>query len=253
MRITGALRSAPPARFGGAALPVRLLAALAARLVAAARMRHYRTTLLTLGYGTGSALAWVLAAKLLLAPVGFVLGSQAGRLAAPLFGDGMAIALPVVGTLGAFLLPDRWLKGKMTRHRRDVLRSLPDALDLLTISLTAGLGFHAALTEVVRRFDNACARELNTVLREIAYGRTRRDALSDFATRLEVDEVSTFVVAVLQAEELGSPLKETLRQQSELQREHRRRRAEEHARRASVLMLLPMLVFIFPALLILGK
>jgi tight adherence protein C len=125
---------------------------------------------------------------------------------------------------------------------------MPDMLDLLTISLSAGLGFQGGLQEVARRATGPMAQELNTVLRDVRLGHSRREALRAFASRVNVDEITNFVAAILQAEELGSPLREALRAQATQLRAARRLRAEERARKSTVVMLLPMMMFIFPAL-----
>ena len=229
---------------------VGTLAHVTTKLISAKKVARHRADLAGLGRPVARDTARLLAAKLVMAPFGAYAGLRLAELATPLVGDVVTAPLVLTFTLMVFLLPDRWLKGRVAKRRREVQRALPDALDLLSISLTSGLGFQGALGEVVRRFDNAASRELATVLRDISFGRSRRDALAALGARMQVDEVASFVAAVQQAEELGSPLKDALRQQAAVQRAHWKRRAEEHARKSSVLILMPMLFFIFPALLL---
>lgn len=154
----------------------------------------------------------------------------------------------VVAALLGFYLPSIWLGRRMAQRRLGVLRALPDALDLLTISVSAGLGFDGALLEVVQRWRNPLTIEFATVLRDLKLGRDRRDALRDFAARTGVTEITHLVAALIQADELGAPIKDALRVQAEQIRQQRRHRAEENARKAAVKVIIPMVLFIFPAL-----
>ena len=238
------------ARRSGRLNVIGVLSRVASKLISAEKLTRYRTQLAGLGRPVERDLARLLAVKLLLLPVGLYVGTKLAALAVPFAGDLVTLPLTVLFTILAFLLPDKWLKRRVAKHQRAVLRAMPDALDLLSITLTAGLGFQGALGEVVRRFDNAVSRELGLVLRDVSLGRSRRDALAALAGRVRVDEVASLVAAVQQAEELGSPLKDALRQQAAVQRAQWKRQAEEGARKASVLILLPMLFFILPALLL---
>lgn len=129
-----------------------------------------------------------------------------------------------------------------------LLRQLPDALDLLTISVQAGLGFDGVMLEVVRKWRNEIADEFAIVLGEMRLGRSRRDALRDMAARTGFREMKMFVGSILQSEELGMGIARTLAIQAEQMRLRRRQRAEELARKAVIRIILPMVLFIFPSL-----
>lgn len=130
------------------------------------------------------------------------------------------------------------------------LREFPDILDLLTVSLEAGLGFDAAITKVVSKKEGVLANEFHRSLEEIRLGKTRREALSGIRDRLEVDSIKAFISSVLQAEKLGIGMVQVLRVQSNEVREQRRQRAEEAAMKAPIKMLFPLVLFIFPSLFI---
>ena len=155
----------------------------------------------------------------------------------------------VLGTLG-FYLPTAWLGSKIRNRQSEIVKSLPDALDLLTISVEAGLGFDAALTKISEKWDDELSREFTRVIAEMRVGKKRRDALRDMAVRMEIQDVTSFVAAIIQAEQLGVSIAKVLRIQSEQMRIKRRQRAEEKARKAPIKMMIPMVFLIFPALLI---
>ena len=127
---------------------------------------------------------------------------------------------------------------------------LPDALDLLTISVEAGLGFDAALAKVVEKMYGPLVDEFRQALAEVRMGRARRDALRDVATRADSQPVSNFIGAIVQAEQLGVPIAKVLQIQSNQLRIERRQRAEEAAAKAPVKMLFPMVGCIFPTIFI---
>ena len=143
-----------------------------------------------------------------------------------------------------------WLGGKIKKRKHDVLRALPDALDLLTITVEAGLGFDGAISKVAEKWDNVLSREFGRVLSEIRMGKLRREALNDMAHRLDVPDLTNFVAAVVQADQLGVAMTRVLRVQSEQMRIKRRQRAEEKAQMAPVKMTIPLVMLIFPALLV---
>ena len=155
-----------------------------------------------------------------------------------------AIGLAVLG----FYLPDLILKSRIDRRQDAVRKAMPDALDLLTICVEAGLGFEAALQKVYEKWDNEISRAFGRVIREIQLGKVRREALRDMAERLGIAEMTSFVAAVIQSEQLGVSMAQVLRIQADQMRVRRRQIAEEKAHRAPVLMLIPMGIFIFPAL-----
>jgi tight adherence protein C len=150
-------------------------------------------------------------------------------------------------TLG-YLLPGMWLRGQIKKRKKNIQRSLPDCLDLLTISVEAGLGFDLALQRVADKWDNELSNEFKRVIQDMRLGRTRREAMRELSDRTGVDDVQTFVSAVIQAEQLGVSMSKILRLQSDQMRIKRRQRAEEQAQKAPVLMLIPMVFLIFPAL-----
>jgi tight adherence protein C len=149
-----------------------------------------------------------------------------------------------------FFLPDMWLSSLITRRQRDIFRAMPDALDLLTIAVEAGLGFDAAMAKVNEKWDNDLALEFGRVIQEIRLGKLRREALRDMADRLGVPEMTSFVAAVIQSEQLGVSMAKVLRIQSDQMRVRRRQIAEEEAHRAPIKMIFPIGLLIFPSLLI---
>jgi tight adherence protein C len=159
------------------------------------------------------------------------------------------LLIPVVTMLGNYF-PVIWLSSRMGRRRKEIIKALPDAMDLLTICVEAGLGFDAALGKVVEKWENELTLAFNKVLHEIRLGKTRREALRDMADTMDVSDVSTFVAAIIQAEALGVSLAKVLRIQSDQMRVRRRQRAEEEARKAPVKIALPTVLLIFPSLLI---
>ncbi|MEA3377973.1 MAG: type II secretion system F family protein [Chloroflexota bacterium] len=158
------------------------------------------------------------------------------------------VALTGVMAVGGYYLPSLWLRSKTSSRQREIRRSLPDALDLLTICVEAGLGFDAAIARVAEKWDNELSREFRRVLQEIQLGKLRREALRNMANRIEVPEVSTFVAAIVQAEELGVSIAKVLRIQADEMRRRRRQRAEELARQAPIKMLPAIAFLIFPAI-----
>ena len=155
-------------------------------------------------------------------------------------------------TLGALALgyyfPVMWLKSKITRRQEAIWRALPDALDLLVICVEAGLGFDMAMGKVYEKWENDLAIAFGRVLREIQLGKLRRDALRDMANRMDVPDVTAFVAAIIQADQLGVSMSKILRVQSDQMRVKRRQRAQEKAHQAPVKMMLPMVFLIFPSL-----
>ncbi|MEW6771812.1 MAG: type II secretion system F family protein [Bacillota bacterium] len=147
-----------------------------------------------------------------------------------------------------FLLPDFYIKQRIQVRQEAVRRALPDVLDLLTVSIEAGLGLDGAILKVVEKMKGVLPQEFRRVLQEIKVGKPRREALKDMAFRLDVDELSTFVGAVLMAEQMGVQLANVMRLQSQEIRSKRRQQAEEQAMKAPVKMLVPLVFFIFPAI-----
>jgi tight adherence protein C len=157
--------------------------------------------------------------------------------------------IAIMGVLG-FFLPVLWLGRKIRSRQDEIVKTLPDALDLLTISVEAGLPFDGAMQRVASKWDNELSRAFQRVLNELQVGKTRRDALRDMADRMEVPDVTSFVAALIQADTLGISIAKILRIQAEQMRIKRRQRAEEKAHQAPIKMLIPMTFLIFPTILI---
>ncbi len=155
-----------------------------------------------------------------------------------------------IGGILGFYLPIFWLNAKIRQRKHDILKALPDALDLLTISVEAGLGFDAAMVKVTEKWDNELSRAFARVNAEIRLGKLRREALRDMANRTDVPDVSNFIAAVIQADQLGVSLAKVLRIQSDQMRIKRRQRAEEQAAQAPVKMMFPLVFLIFPSIFI---
>ena len=169
----------------------------------------------------------------------------------------LLLGSPVVGLLGAavgagigYMAPEFWLGRRIRARSWGMVLQLPDALDLLTISVEAGLGFDAALSKVVEKMEGPLVDEFRQALAEVRMGRHRRDALRDVANRADAQPVSNFVGAIVQAEQLGVPIAKVLQIQSNQLRIERRQRAEEMAAKAPVKMLFPMVGCIFPTIFI---
>lgn len=168
----------------------------------------------------------------------FVLqGSAFQALLATAVGVGLGNYFPVMS-----------MTSRIQKRQAEVIRALPDALDLLVICVEAGLGFDQALGKVYEKWDNELALAFGRVLREIQLGKNRRDALKDMADRLDVADVNSFTAAIIQAEQLGVSMAKILRVQSDTMRIKRRQRAQEKAQQAPVKMMIPMVLIIFPSL-----
>jgi tight adherence protein C len=147
-----------------------------------------------------------------------------------------------------FYLPELFLLSKIQRRQREIRKAMPDALDLLTICVEAGLGFDGAMQKVYEKWDNELALAFGRALREIQLGKLRREALRDMADRMGIPEMTSFVAAVIQSEQLGVSMAKVLRIQSDQMRVKRRQRAEEEAHKAPIKMLIPMALLIFPSI-----
>jgi tight adherence protein C len=154
-----------------------------------------------------------------------------------------------LGALG-FFAPEFWLNRRIRARQRAILLSIPDTLDLLTISVRAGLGFDAALGKVVEKETGPLSDEFRRALAEIRVGKSRREALRDIVPRTEVPALTNFIGAIIQAEQLGVSISKVLQVQSEQLRIERRQRAEEMAAQAPIKMLFPLVGCIFPSLFI---
>jgi tight adherence protein C len=162
----------------------------------------------------------------------------------------LGLMFAMVGLAFGFILPEFWLGRRIRARSMAMILQLPDALDLLTISVEAGLGFDAALAKVVEKMEGPLVNEFRQALAEIRMGRTRRDALRDVVARADAQPISNFIGAIVQAEQLGVPIAKVLQIQSQQLRVERRQRAEEAAAKAPVKMLFPMVGCIFPTIFI---
>jgi tight adherence protein C len=154
----------------------------------------------------------------------------------------------LIFSLLGFFIPDLLLSSKITRRQKAIRKSMPDALDLLTICVEAGLGFDGALAKVCEKWDDELSWAFGRVLREIQLGKLRREALRDMADRMGIPEMTSFVAAVIQSEQLGVSMAKVLRIQSDQMRVKRRQAAEEEAHKAPIKMLIPMALLIFPSI-----
>ncbi|GAB4499803.1 MAG: type II secretion system F family protein [Anaerolineales bacterium] len=159
-----------------------------------------------------------------------------------LYGSGAAV-------LG-FFLPQLWLSSRISARQHDIRKAMPDALDLLTICVEAGLGFDAAMAKVNEKWDNELALAFGRVIREVQLGKLRREAMRDMAERIGLPELTSFVAAVIQSEQLGVSMSKVLRIQADQMRMKRRQAAEEEAHKAPIKMLFPMTLLIFPSIMV---
>jgi tight adherence protein C len=156
----------------------------------------------------------------------------------------------VVGLVVGFMAPDFYLSSKAGGRGKAILDSLPDALDLLTISVEAGLGFDAALVKVTEKLKGPLSDEFKRAASEQRVGKSRQEALRGIMARVEQKELASFISAIIQADQLGVSMSKVLRIQSEQMRGDRRQRAEEKAAKAPILIMLPTIGCIFPSLFI---
>jgi len=157
-----------------------------------------------------------------------------------------------LGIIGgaAYLFPELFLNLRRRRRGDAIQRALPDILDLLTVSVEAGLGFDAAMAKVVQKMDGPLIDELARVLQEIKMGKPRKEALRDLNKRTQVEDLSSFISSIVQADQLGVSVGGVLRLQAKETRQRRRQKVEEKAMKAPVKMVIPLVFFIFPTVFI---
>jgi tight adherence protein C len=153
-------------------------------------------------------------------------------------------------TIGGFYLPHIMLTTKITRRQKEIRNAMPDALDLLTICVEAGLGFDAAMAKVSEKWETELSLAFARVIREVQLGKVRREALKDMSDRLGIAELTSFVAAIIQSEQLGVSMAKVLRIQSDQMRLKRRQRAEEEAHKAPIKMIIPLALLVFPSIMI---
>lgn len=160
------------------------------------------------------------------------------------------VAFVVFGFLG-YWLPDRMVKEQRVAREQKVLRALPSAVDMLTLGVEAGMDFLSALQRVVEKGSaGPLKEEITTIINDIRLGATRSTALRSFAGRINIPEIVSFVGVLVQADRLGASVGEVLRAQADRMRTERFQRAEKEGAKASQKLLLPLAVFIFPAVLL---
>jgi tight adherence protein C len=160
----------------------------------------------------------------------------------------LALIGPLAGAALGYMLPNSWLQGQIRRRKETIQRALPDALDMLTICVEAGLAFESALQRVHSQWGGALSEEFGRVVAEIRLGVPRSQALRRLAQRCDLPDVASFVAVLVQADSMGTSIATVLHSQADQMRVLRRQRAEEKANTAPIKMLIPMLIFIFPAL-----
>jgi tight adherence protein C len=148
------------------------------------------------------------------------------------------------------MMPKIWLDNRVRMRQKIILKSLPDAFDLITTCVEAGLGLEAALARVAEKVKGPFGEELILMLHEVALGKLRRDALREVAQRTGVPDLTSFINAVVQAETMGTSIAAVLRVQADQMRIKRRQRAEQEAQAAPIKMMFPLVLFIFPTMFI---
>jgi tight adherence protein C len=180
-------------------------------------------------------------AAAVVAAIGLLLGLLLGS---PLY---TVLGLAVGAILGYFV-PTLWLRQKVNGRRKEILKGLPDAMDLLVIAVDAGLGFDAALARVVEKQKGALSDEFAKVLREVSLGRPRLEAMDEMGRSSGVEDLHNFIQAIIQSEQFGTGVGKILRIQADEMRRKRRQRAQEQGAQATLKMMLPMVGCIFPTL-----
>ncbi|GAA2116962.1 type II secretion system F family protein [Nocardioides bigeumensis] len=184
--------------------------------------------------------------------LGAIVGLVAGALGAAVFASalGTRIGFVLAGVAIGFFAPNLYLYQKAYDRSSRLLKELPDAIDLLTISVESGLGFDAAVQQVARNTEGPLADEFARVLREMQIGQGRGEALRAMADRTNLPDLRSFVSAMVQADSFGIPIAQVLRVQSSEMRVKRRQRAEEKAQQVPVKITIPLIFFILPCLFI---
>jgi tight adherence protein C len=209
--------------------PIRRLDLIRCRIVYAGLEARLKTERV-LAYKAGAAVAGFL----------FGLVASPGKLPGPVGGI-------VLGVIASFI-PDFWLDSKARARQAEIARDLPEALDLLALTVEAGLGLEQGLELLVDNLNGPLKDEINRLLRETGLGVARREALKGLRERTDVPDLSTLVVALIQAGEMGSAIAQVLKVQAEQVRLRRRQRAKEKAAQTPVKILFPVIIGIFPAI-----
>lgn len=224
------------------------LQAIGRRITGADQVERIRKQLDKAGNPTGWTVERVATGKVLGVLCGFAF---AGFFAVVLsVGWGVSLLLVLGGALLGYNAPTIYLYNEATKRDEIMRKAMADAIDLLTISVEAGLGFDAALQQVARNTEGPLASEFARVLQEMQIGRGRSDALKALGDRTSIPEIRGFVSAMVQADSFGIPIGQVLRVQSSEMRVKRRQRAEQKAAEVPVKIMIPVVLFILPCLLI---
>ncbi len=218
----------------------------AGRLAPGANVERVRVNLMRAGYPRNLTVLDFLGLKILLSVLSgiftaFLNSGRPGEAPRKLLFTGLMIVF-------GFFLPDFWLNSRVRQRKDEILRQLPDALDMLTICVDAGAGLESALLRISQKWQNAISVEFGKLVAEMRLGITRREAFQNLAFRTDVPEVGSFVAVLLQADQFGLSIANVLHTQSDQMRERRWQRAEEEARKIPIKLLFPLVFLIMPAL-----
>lgn len=225
---------------------IRWMSGLATRFLPSRQVQETRRFLILAGNPYGWGVEEFLGIRVLIGALLAMLGYLLMLSRGPILGLGVAVGFGAIG----FLLPVVWLRSRIGSRQREIFKAMPNALDLLAVSVEAGLGFDQALGEVCQKWHNPLTQEFATLLGELQMGRNRKEALRGLMERTDVPELGGFASALIQADELGASIARTLSIQAEQIRIKRRQRAEELAHEAAVKMLFPLVFLMFPSLFI---
>lgn len=225
---------------------LRRLSSSAGRVLPQRSLEQTRRELLLAGGAWRLAAIDFLGLRLIAALVLGALGLSLTATRGTAFSQMLLISLCLAG-LGSYL-PRFWLKRRIKSRQHGIRRALPEALDMLTICVGAGLAFDLAMLKIGEKWDNALAEEFNRVVAEMRMGIERQEALRRMADRSGVAEVGNFVAVLVQADQLGVSIEQVLHAQSHQLRVRRRQKAEELANQAPIKMVFPLVFLIFPAL-----
>jgi tight adherence protein C len=159
-------------------------------------------------------------------------------------------ALAVLVLLLSYVLPTSWLSSKVRARQSEIQRGLPDALDMLSVCAAAGMGFDQSLQKITEYWETDLGREFKRTIHEMEMGVSRGTALTNMSNRLDVDDLTNFITIIVQAEKMGMSYAEVLHSQAQQMRIMRQYRAREIANKLPAQMIIPLAVFIFPAILI---
>jgi tight adherence protein C len=227
---------------------MRRLSGIGTRLTSRQRVGRTESKLAEAGYPYGLRTIDFMGLKVVVALVTSGLGFLLFVVVMGQPANGFLVAILGLGI--GFFGPDYWLSRRIRARQKAILLAIPDVLDLLTISVKAGLGFDAALGKVVEKTEGPLTDEFRRALAEVRIGKARRDALRELVGRTNVQALSNFIGAIIQAEQLGVAIANVLEVQSEQLRIERRQRAEEMAAKAPIKMLFPLVGCIFPSMFI---